>query len=585
MKNKIKKILSFGGLLFAASILASCNSFCNEFDYSSYRYGYDPLSTLLFDSREDALEYINFELSTEEGYPTLTLESPELKIKSKTGEEINLISETKFAGYNLYFIHPMNLTVKSVNVDDDGNNYTKTLNLSKNNFIVELETQADANEIKKPFNDYYYEFDVKVLDKIFEERTNSGTTGKLKNQFSFSDIYGYSFDDYMEYLRNPEDEELLDKLLNGCEQYNGRNKSLLTLYGYSKYTPVEGDYYSFINEINNEIINENSSIKGYGMSNDFLNLYKRQLDSKVAALKTCISISDNGLYGHITSDRLNDTVLVSNKAKDGFFKGWGEAFGHGLFEGLLVYPIAYSVESLSISFGLNGWGQIWAVLLVTVIIRTLFSAITLPSTISTQKMNFIQPEVAKLQQKYPNAETNQYDKQRLAQAQMALYKKHGIHPFGSILVLFLQFPLFISVWNAMTGSASLSSDSVMGLYLSDTIWNTLTNFTNWPNSSGWWTALVLIILMSGSQIVSMLIPQWLNKKRNAGVAKTVVSESQKQTQTTTKTMSYFMTAMVIIMGFTLPSAMGVYWFAGAIFSIAQTLVTQLIITKQYKKGI
>ena len=46
-----------------------------------------------------------------------------------------------------------------------------------------------------------------------------------------------------------------------------------------------------------------------------------------------------------------------------------------------------------------------------------------------------------------------------------------------MLVMIIQFPIFISVWNALTGSASLSRDAVLGLRLSDTIWNVLTDFT------------------------------------------------------------------------------------------------------------
>ena len=171
----------------------------------------------------------------------------------------------------------------------------------------------------------------------------------------------------------------------------------------------------------------------------------------------------------------------------------------------------------------------------------------------------------------------------MAQAQMALYKKHKVHPFLSILVIIIQFPLFICVWNALTGAASLSRDSVLGLYLSDTIWSTLTNSAGWPALPGWWTALVLIILMSGAQILAMMIPQWINKKRLKAMPKLGVNKAQSDSQKQMKMMSWVMTAVVIIMGFTLPSAMGVYWFAGAIFSILQTLITQLIMNRKKKE--
>ena len=44
-----------------------------------------------------------------------------------------------------------------------------------------------------------------------------------------------------------------------------------------------------------------------------------------------------------------------------------------------------------------------------------------------------------------------------------------------------------------------------------------------------------------------------------------------------------MMAMIIFMGFTLPSAVDVYWFVGALFSIVQTLVVEKITSNRAKK--
>jgi membrane protein insertase Oxa1/YidC/SpoIIIJ len=39
----------------------------------------------------------------------------------------------------------------------------------------------------------------------------------------------------------------------------------------------------------------------------------------------------------------------------------------------------------------------------------------------------------------------------------------------------------------------------------------------------------------------------------------------------------------IVMGFFLPSAMGVYWLIGGLISMAQTIITQLVLGKGKKK--
>ena len=587
MKNKNKKIVGAFAIAFTLGLLTACNSFCNDQDSSSYRYGYDSINTSFFDEKNDALEYANSFVT--EGYEKIT-ESSDFakKVIDENGNETYFISETKsFDGEGMYYIHPCTISVPSTEKDDNGSPKSYlTLTFSKNSFIKSLETTAISSYINLPYGSFYTDIDEKTISLALEKAKAAGDAN-YKNadvgSLNFKTLYGYSFEQYKNYISDKTNKTLLKTMLEGGSDNIGRNNSLLVKYGYSKYYNEDDTSkpYALLEKWNDQLISEKGT--QYGMNSDFLALYEKTLTQKVSSLKTCISI-DEGLYGHISTDPLNETVYVTNKAEGGFFANWGKAFKeHGFLEGLLVYPIGYGVENLAHSFGLNGWGQIGAVLIMTIIIRFIFMLITLPSTISQQKMTYLQPEIAKLQQKYPNSNTNQYEKQRMAQAQMALYKKHKVHPFMSILVMVIQFPLFISVWNAMTGAASLSRDSVLGLYLSDTIWGTLTNASGWPALPGWWTALVLILLMSASQIIAMMLPQWINKKRTKNMPKLGVNQAQNDSQKQMKMVSWVMTGMVIIMGFTLPSAMGVYWFAGAIFSIAQTLITQAIMKKSMNK--
>ena len=587
MKNKNKKIVGAFAIAFTLGLLTACNSFCNDQDSSSYRYGYDSINTSFFDEKNDALEYANSFVT--EGYEKIT-ESSDFAKKAidENGNETYFISETKsFDGEGMYYIYPCTISVPSTEKDDNGNPKSYlTLTFSKNSFIKSLETTATSSYINLPYGSFYTDIDEKTISLALEKAKAAGDVN-YKNtdvgSLNFKTLYGYSFEQYKTYISDKTNKTLLKTMLEGGSDNIGRNNSLLVKYGYSKYYNEDDTSkpYALLEKWNDQLISEKGT--QYGMNNDFLALYEKTLTQKVSSLKTCISI-DEGLYGHISTDPLNETVYVTNKAEGGFFANWGKAFKeHGFLEGLLVYPIGYGVENLAHSFGLNGWGQIGAVLIMTIIIRFIFMLITLPSTISQQKMTYLQPEIAKLQQKYPNSNTNQYEKQRMAQAQMALYKKNKVHPFMSILVMVIQFPLFISVWNAMTGAASLSRDSVLGLYLSDTIWGTLTNASGWPALPGWWTALVLILLMSASQIIAMMLPQWINKKRTKNMPKLGVNQAQNDSQKQMKMVSWVMTGMVIIMGFTLPSAMGVYWFAGAIFSIAQTLITQAIMKKSMNK--
>ena len=598
MKKSLRNTLAITMGVGFTLILASCNSFCSVTDTSNFRYAYDPINTTFYSSKDAAYEDLLTEFQSSSGLSSDLLTLDELEFVDD--EEGNVsYSENKeefekrlFKSYNdnesLISINAGQLRASLKVNEEDENETTYYMYVGLNDLNIELFNNAQAQGYIVPSYSFINELDQKTLSLIVETANSQmtiidSTINEGFSNLTFEDLYGYTSDELEEYknLENgSEKSELLEKM-----QAEREDKSILANYGYLKHysltTDENGnetvDYYKNVNDWNNEI----AEIIGVNsvMTNNFMNAYQTSLNNKVANVRTCITVED-GYYGNLTNDPLNNTVKIEGKAVD-FWQGWGEAFTkHGFLEGLLVYPIAIGVENLSHAFGMNGWGQIGAVLLMTLIVRFLFMAVTFPSTLSQQKMSFLQPEIAKLQQKYPNSNTNEYDKQRFAQAQMALYKKHKVHPFMSLLVIVIQFPLFICVWNALQGSASLATDAVLGLNLSDSIWSVLSNFAGWPSQAGWWTALVLIILMSASQIVSMLLPQWLNKKRNKNVAKTVNSEAMNKSQRTMKITQWVMTIFVIFMGFTLPAAMGVYWFAGAIFSILQSLILHLVFIKR-----
>ena len=153
----------------------------------------------------------------------------------------------------------------------------------------------------------------------------------------------------------------------------------------------------------------------------------------------------------------------------------------------------------------------------------------------------------------------------------------------------IQFPVFICVWGALSGSAALSSGEVLNLKLSLTIREVIFDASNWwiPANGGLpsaVTALFLFLLMAGAQAVSMLLPQWMQKARAKKVAKTGKNPAADSQNNKMKWFTYIMLAMIIFMGFSLVSAMGVYWFVGALISIGQTLIMQSIAAKRKKNN-
>ncbi len=331
-------------------------------------------------------------------------------------------------------------------------------------------------------------------------------------------------------------------------------------------------------------------------TNDYTNLYKKDMNGLISGFRSCIAINDDdyGYYGYANGAqwRQNGVIGADKHGKTSVAieaKDWGYAWKKGFFEGLLVFPIAWLTETFVNSFktgiAVPGLAQLLAIFAITFIVRSLMLVVTLKQTTSNAKMTALQPEITKIQNKYPNANTNNYEKQQMAQEMNKLYKKNKINPLGSLLIMIVQFPVFICVWGALQGCASLSSDAFLNLHLSDSINTVLFNGANWTADGGFsaFTALVLFLLMALAQVASMLLPQIIQKMKRKKVASLGKNPAQTDQQSKMKMFTYIMMAMIIFMGFTLPSAMGVYWFVGALFSIVQTLIIELINNRKSKK--
>lgn len=101
------------------------------------------------------------------------------------------------------------------------------------------------------------------------------------------------------------------------------------------------------------------------------------------------------------------------------------------------------ITLLTLLYSILGQNVVLAIVVFTVLIRIALLPLTAQQQRSTKRMQELQPELKKLQDKYKN------DREKLAQEQMALYKEHGVNPFGGCLPLLIQFPILIGLYQAI----------------------------------------------------------------------------------------------------------------------------------------
>lgn len=127
------------------------------------------------------------------------------------------------------------------------------------------------------------------------------------------------------------------------------------------------------------------------------------------------------------------------------------AVNFGLFS-VLAVPI---LKGLNFIFNYVGNYGI-AIIILTFLIRFLTFPLQFKSFKSMKKMQTVQPEIAKLKERYKD------DPAKMQRETMALFKKAGANPLGGCLPMLMQVPIFIAFYQAINNSVDLVGSPFYG---------------------------------------------------------------------------------------------------------------------------
>jgi YidC/Oxa1 family membrane protein insertase len=111
---------------------------------------------------------------------------------------------------------------------------------------------------------------------------------------------------------------------------------------------------------------------------------------------------------------------------------------------LILYTIAIS------NFGL-------AIILFTILIRAAMMPLTVKQSKQMKSMTALQPKIKEIQNKFKN------DKQKQSQETMKLYKEQGVNPIGCLGPMFIQFPIWIGLYQAILQTVPNTPESLVKL--------------------------------------------------------------------------------------------------------------------------
>ncbi len=84
-----------------------------------------------------------------------------------------------------------------------------------------------------------------------------------------------------------------------------------------------------------------------------------------------------------------------------------------------------------------------AILMLTVLVRGCMFPLSIKQALGARKMQELQPEIKRIQEKYKN------DMEGRTKAQQELFRKHNYNPLSGCLVLFVQLPIFIALYRSL----------------------------------------------------------------------------------------------------------------------------------------
>lgn len=248
---------------------------------------------------------------------------------------------------------------------------------------------------------------------------------------------------------------------------------------------------------------------------------------------------------------------------------------------LLYQPLVNALVAFYQLFGNLGV----AIIALTVALRAAMIPLTTPSLKAAQKMKELQPELEKLKAKY------KHDKTGLAKAQMELYKKHGANPMAGCLPQIVQIVILIALFQAF--SQVLKADGDIVIKLNEILYPFLklaadhkinTHFfyldLTKPDMFALPITLDLGIIkldkLPGLFLISSAATQFLSSKMMMPVVK---KEEKLAKKTEGKTddmaaamqgqMLYLMPLMTLLIGFTFPSGLVLYWLTFSLVMLAQ----------------
>lgn len=209
-----------------------------------------------------------------------------------------------------------------------------------------------------------------------------------------------------------------------------------------------------------------------------------------------------------------------------------------------------------------------AIILLTVIIKIILWPFGKQSIKSQKALQELQPKLDDLKKEYGD------DKVGLSRATMDLYKESKINPLSSCLPLLIQLPFLFAVYRVFSDGLNNKLDLVYPfIYKPEVVQGVFLGFLDLNKPS-----IYLAVLAGAAQF-------WQAKMMSTKkpTIKTDGSKDESMAAIMNKQMLYFMPAITIFIGASLPGGLTLYWFVITLLTaLQQVLIFRSLNKKEVK---
>ena len=223
----------------------------------------------------------------------------------------------------------------------------------------------------------------------------------------------------------------------------------------------------------------------------------------------------------------------------------------------VIIPVFHWLGKFMTNYGL-------IILVLTILIKLVLSPLTFKTYISQAKMRILAPDIAKINEQYPNQE----DAMKKQQKTMELYRQAGANPMGGCMPMLLQMPILIAMFTFFPSCIELRGQSFLwanDLSAPDKILEWSGNIPILSSLFGNHLSLFCLLMT-----VTNIIYTWLTTK----------SQPSSNSMPGMKWMMYLMPLMFLFFFNNYAAGLSYYYFIFTLITILQTYLSRFLVSEE-----